>query len=316
MKYVLSGKETIADDVIRKLALVNDEHRVYNTDTEAAKIFGFNPDLLSALAERGMSYATVEGNLFYDSDDLYNLSLYLSLPSIHKLAMRSWKKAFSKGSYDKTFSISYSFQEKVSLPAQFSVITIEEEKKVMEIEQPENFYRVSSRIVQQTQSLPPPLCDMLVEMTIDVEFYMLHDAIRWDTDFIQRYKMAECGGFSKLLMEKAQEVGFEVRHVFGILLSEPYGTGHFWVEFNIDGEWVAVDPLMIRLMNIHANFDSDDWPIYRLPAGALLRLSVIDRYDDIGAPILSCFDQNKFFRHPVVTSNNTEYPLTYSISTA
>ncbi|MDH5729543.1 MAG: transglutaminase domain-containing protein [Gammaproteobacteria bacterium] len=307
-------KIVVAKNVVEKLAQIQDEHRVYNTSEDGARLFGFNKNILEQLVEAGASYQTHDAIMMFDSDDLYNYSLYLELPSIHKLAMRSWAKVFKNSSGNKKIKISYSFQNDVKLPNKFQVITEKEKRSEMIISEPKSFYQSEIVIRNELIDLPNTIKSLLIELSEGIEFYMLHDAIRWDTDFIAKHKMAECGGFSKLVMEQALIIGHEARQVFGVMLSEPYGTGHYWVEFKIGTDWIAVDPLMIVLLTTHTTLSPEDWKLYRIPFGVLLRLFVIKDYDSIGAPCFEYDGGQQFFKHPIVTSGDTEYPLTFSIT--
>ena len=143
---------------------------------------------------------------------------------------------------------------------------------------------------------------------------MLHDPIRWNSPFILQHRLTECGGFSKLLVEMANVQGIEARQVFGFLFSKPYATGHYWSEFRIDGEWVAADPLMIRLLNQHAGLPPAEWPEHRSPAGALLRLALIDGYDSVGAPYLDCFDTKRFRQYAIATHEADCYRTSYVVA--
>lgn len=129
------------------------------------------------------------------------------------------------------------------------------------------------------------------------------------------HRIAECGGFSKLIVEQAKAEGIEARHVFGLLASQPYGTGHYWAEFKVGDEWVAIDPLMIMLLQRHAGLPKDQWPLYRPLAGTLLPLSVIEGYDSHGAPILVESTHKQFFKYPVVSFEKTGFPLSITINT-
>ena len=102
--------------------------------------------------------------------------------------------------------------------------------------------------------------------------------------------------------------------MFGLLLSKPYATGHYWSEFRIDGEWVAADPLMIRLLSQHAGLLPVAWPEHRSPAGALLRLALINGYDSVGAPYLDCFERKRFRQYAVVTHEAECFRTSYAVA--
>ncbi|WP_020405421.1 transglutaminase domain-containing protein [Hahella ganghwensis] len=299
--------------VLDKLATVDNCHRVFNTSTEEARTYGLTDDLLAGLVLLGLNHQIRNDSRYFDSDDLYNLSLYLKLPSIHKMAMRSWVGAFKAGAEGRQLSMTYSIRDDLSFPANCSVMTYDRGAVEMSLAQPENIYHHKIQVQPVTCSFPEPVVNLLEELSVGFEFYMLHDAIRWETSFMKDQKIGECGGFSKMIVERARHLNIEARHVFGILASQPYGTGHYWAEFLIEGQWLPADPLMILLLRQHARLPADEWPLSRSPGGALLPLSVVETYDDSGAPVLAQSAVKKFFKYPVVTHGSEGLPVSISL---
>lgn len=299
--------------VLDKLASVDNRHRVFGTRAEDARTYGFSHELLTELESLGLQCQVQEQCTCFDSDDLYNLSLYLKLPSIHKMAMRSWVSAFKAGSQGRQMSMTYSLQEGLSFPLSCSVLTYDRGAVEMTVEQPENLYHHQIQQKPMNKAFPETVVRLLEELSADFEFYMLHDAIRWESSFMKDQKMGECGGFSKMIVERAGYLGIEARHVFGILASQPYGTGHYWAEFSVEGEWIPADPLMILLLRQHARLPAEEWPLSRSPGNALLPLSVVESYDDAGAPVLALSNVKKFFKYPVVTQGAEGLPVSISL---
>lgn len=290
--------------VFEKLQAVNDCHREFDAGFEDARSYGLNQELLTSLMGIGLSFRMREEAPYFDTDDLYNLSLHLKLPSIHKMAMRSWAGAFKASTQTRTMRICYSLCEALQNPIWCSVLSCDRGIVDMQVDQAENFYCYSYETEPVEHLFVGDTAALLEDLTAGFEFYMLQDSIRWELPFMNAQKVGECGGFSKMLVEKARRAGIKARHVFGILASQPYGTGHYWAEFLVEGRWLPADPLMILLLRQHARLPEQEWPITRSPGGALLPLSVIEGYDEGGAPVLSQSNIKKFFKYPLVTSHN------------
>jgi|GEM_PF-6009867 len=305
---------SLAEGIVHNLAKVDDRHRRFSVAAAQAVLYGFAADELPALEAIGLAARQQGEERCFDPDDLYNLSLHLRLPSLHKLAMRGWAAAFRHSERDRRVELVYTLDEKTPPRGPIQVLIGDQRQCSLEAAAGGDFYRQCLVIPGRRLLLPSPFRELVEEVCADMQFYMLHDGIRWDLDFMRRHRLAECGGFSKLLVEQAQARGLAARQVFGLLLSSPYATGHYWAELQICGEWVAVDPLMIRLLSEQAGLCRDLWPLHRSPLGALLRLSVVDAYDQDGAPCLGCFDDKYFRQLPVATAGTTQYRVSYRVA--
>lgn len=297
--------------VLADLARVADCHRRFSVTVQDAALYGIAPPLLSWLKTLGLASLHDERGECFDPDDLYNLSLYLRLPSLHKLAMRGWASAFRDSERDRCVELSYTLD---ASPTQMIRVLLPNGRLQVQ-EDPQTVWVHQEQLVLtgRTQLLPQSLRELIERTCAGMRFFMLHDALRWDLEFMREHKLAECGGFSKLLVQQAHGLGFPARQVFGLLLSAPYATGHYWAELWTDDRWVAVDPLMIQLLSTQAGLDEAGWPLHRSPETALLRLSTIDTYDQEGAPCLSCFADRQFRQLPVVTAGSRQYPVSFKV---
>lgn len=298
--------------VLAQLGKVHDVHRQFGVSASDAGMYGISPADLAGWKAIGLAALRRDDDDFFDADDLYNLSLHLRLPSLHKLAMRSWTSAFRRSEGNRSLRLSYSLTEgpvpahavDVLTPAGLARMTLSGEK---------DFFTTTVHSAGRRLLLPPPIEALIREAMDGVHFYMLHDPIRWSSPFILQHRLTECGGFSKLLVEMAHVQGLVARQVFGLILSRPYATGHYWCEFLVEGEWIPADPLMIRLLSQHAALPEAEWPEHRSPAGALLRLAEIDGYDSIGAPCLQCFAEKRFRQFAVVTDGALSFRTSYAV---
>ncbi|KPA92109.1 transglutaminase-like enzyme, putative cysteine protease [Pseudomonas asplenii] len=298
--------------VLVELAKVKDGHRRFCVDEQGAALYGIAPQLLAELKALGLASCQGKDGECFDPDDLYNLSLYLRLPSLHKLAMRSWSSAFRDSERDRCIELSYALD---AVPEHAITILLPSgELRVCDTPDQMQVHQEQLILPGHQRLLPSPFIELIEHTCADMRFFMLHDALRWDLAFMVEHRVAECGGFSKLLVQQALMRGMPARQVFGLLLSAPYATGHYWAELLVEDQWVAVDPLMIRLLCSQAGLDETRWPLHRSPATALLRLSCVDAYDQDGAPCLSCFEGQQFRQLPVVTAGDRQHPVSFKVA--
>ena len=304
---------TTAETVIAQLNVVSNAHRVFDTSVHDARLYGISSELIDELVAIGLRYQGDKEGRQFDSDDLYNVSLYLGLPSIHKMAMRSWAKVFCKADRPRHLKLTYGLQEGVKHVGICDVLTSHGGYVRVQPTDQTAIYHETVELAPSGVQVPADVRDLLNDLTREFAFYMLHDAIRWDLTFMQAQQIGECGGFSKLLVQEALARGRNARQVFGILASPPFGTGHYWAEFEIDGNWVKFDPLMIQLLINQKLLDPEVFGLDFSPAGALATLAVVSGYDAIGAPILSCQSSQVFLKEPVVVANGNGFPISITV---
>ncbi len=312
---MLDAREQVrsARAVIEKLNVVDDEHRVFETSVSDAQLYGLSPELLDDLMDMGLSHEVRSDGPYLDRDDLYNVSLYLGLPSVHKMAMRSWAKAFRKAGQARRLTVSYGVQDTAAAPARCEVLSAHSGYVTVDVTDPGAVFQETVELPPSSAALPEDLARRLDQITSGFQFYMLHDAIRWDMDFMDTQRIGECGGFSKLIVREVRALGHEARQVFGILASPPFGTGHYWAEVWIDDTWVKLDPLMTQLLVSQGLLDPAMFGPRFSPSGALITLAVVAEYDSIGAPILVGPRNHHFIKEPVILSEGQGYSISISV---
>lgn len=133
---------------------------------------------------------------------------------------------------------------------------------------------------------------LLAELA-DYDFCWLRPPLEADLAFVRRTRLANCRSTAGLLVAEAPRLGVEARLAHGLLLAPPYSTPHNWAELRVDGEWVALDPLLLGLLARFAGLDAAAWPPPRSPGAILLRLTepgtpLVTATDD-GAPLEATF---------------------------
>ncbi|WP_157654198.1 transglutaminase domain-containing protein [Burkholderia ubonensis] len=257
--------------------------RRFDTDADtAARHYGTPPAMLDDLTRRGLPCAGAEGARRYDPFDLSNLALHLGLPSIQRLAMRTWARALQLAASHRIDA------------ATVKVLPIGADSATAD---PLEVLHVP--IAEHARYAEGPV-KALLDAWAGYRFFMLPEACRWDVGFIEQHRVCECGGASKRMLQQAHEQGLDARQCFGLLLATPFSTGHYWTEFRIDGEWVAFDPLLLDMLHAACRLDLAAWPAHRSNGAVLHRLCVIDRYDAHGAPVLDRYVDEPYVSQPLV----------------
>lgn len=306
---------TSPEDVLPLLHHVPDHHRVFDLPQAKAALSGMTPDLLARLVEIGLPYRdTPEGRAF-DRYDLDNVALYSGRPSLQRMAMRSWRSALS--TLDRPGGVprrvlEYRLNDASQTDRPMTVATADQ--GVVQIP------RAGAVLWRQELSPPPPparlpepLRSLMAEEMDGLRFFMLREGLRWNLEFVRQTGLAECGGASKLLVAAAKARGLTARHAFGLILAEPYATPHFWAEFLVGDEWVAADPMLIRVLTTACGLDPTVWSEHRSPGGALLRLTDVAGYDAQGRPLLRHITDSAYRLDPIVTAGDEDIATSFSV---
>lgn len=300
---------------VRRLRAIPDRLRRYEvTDYDAHRMYGIRADLLEALRSAGLPCGGGAEGRLWDAFDLTNLSLHLRCSSIQRMAMRSWAASLRLAAHVGTLTAHLEFIPETldgprDHPCDFSLL-LPGEGRVTVTAVPGAVVR---RMALKRRTVWPSLPESartLVRRIAELDFCMVPEALRWNMDFIRDTATTECGGASKLLCALAREAGFSARHQFGLLLAKPFSTPHFWSELNIDGEWVPVDPLLLKILHQSTGLDPRDWPSERSPGGAFLPLAEVIGYEPIlGRPILRYSEDWPALRNPIGLLDGKEIPV-------
>lgn len=260
--------------VLATVRKVPDDYRRFGSGVDIAeKRYGIAGELLGELISQGLPLRGRGDGACFDPLDLANVSLHLGLPSIQRLAMRSWARTLrlAEGREETEATVRV-------LPLTATAADSGPPLAIIHVPLSKRWVEGQGRIRE------------LLEELARFEFFMLPEGCRWDLDFIVRYGICECGGASKLLLERARQNNLRARQCFGLLVAEPYSTGHYWTEFRLDDAWVAFDPLLLKLLHMTTHLTPQAWPAHRSTNIAVHRYCVIDGYDAVGAPQLGVYE--------------------------
>lgn len=304
--------------LLKRINKIPNECRQFKVSSwDIQRRYGINSAIQQELRKSGLPYIADGKDFFYDGYDLDNFNLYLKLPSLQRMAMRSWSSTLRRLETEpEEISVQISFVPDSPTGNQ------KEENKFKLLIPNEGRIWISgfpgTELIIIHKTLRTTWPEFSVEMknilkeVMEFDFFMLPENIRWDLDFIKRTKMCECGGASKFIFLEARNKGLEVRHQFGLLVAKPFSTAHFWVEFLVDDTWVPADPLLLKVLSMSTGLNTLLWTFSRSPGGAFIPLTTVIGYrKSFGRPILKFLEEKTNLINPAATQNGLEVPISF-----
>lgn len=302
-----------AATLLGRIAAIPMEFRNFSVPRrQAARLYGLDVALLDAMDRAGLS-RPFGADLHYDGYDCANLSLHLKLPSVQRMAMRSWAATLriAQGAPTLDYRLDIALEPGMT----------DNSRPPLDVMVPEGGRRslmpdcngVLLSVKGANPCRYPPFSAEVTALLDEVEaidFFMLSERMRWNVEVIVANRFAECGGCAKWLKTEAGRRGLPARQFFGLLLAKPYSTPHFWTAFQVGNQWVPVDPLLIKLLRQTANLLSADWPLHRSPGAAFLPLAeVLEFRKDDGRPVIQHVDPALDVVNPLALLGGREVPV-------
>lgn len=269
-------------DVVAKTRLVPDRFRRFaSTAATARSLHRIDAALLDRLVEAGLPVLGTGPDRLFDDYDLSNSALFLGLPSIRQRAMRSWGTALTRvsaGGWDDGEGRRVEYAPTCPTPGHPGEcswdLLVPGGNRIRATGGGDGRTAVHTLDVGVHGGWPD-LPDAAVELLSEVagmRFFLLPEALRWETGFVRRTGLGDCGSAAKVLVTIGQARGIAVRFAFGLLAAKPYSTPHCWTEFEVDGHWVPADPLLIDTLRRVAGLPAEAWPPARSAGGWFVRL--------------------------------------------
>jgi hypothetical protein len=300
---------------IQRLSRIPDKYRKFSIGAEGARrSYGIKEELLNEFARLGLSKKNGGKDALYDVYDLNNISLHFKIPSLQRMAMRSWSSMLRRSEVTAEISAEISFvPEKTEAMEQclYKILLPQKGRVEMMGTPGESVIEIIEKTRSNWPAFPPEIKDLLAQID-DLDFFMLPEQIRWDVDFINETKMSECGGASKQLILKAKERNIPARQRFGLLVAQPYSTGHYWVELLVNDVWVPADPLLIKVILMTTALDAEKWTYDKSPGAVFVPLTTVCDYSpQYGQPILEFFENEVHVVDPVLTKDSVDCPVSF-----
>lgn len=237
------------------------------TPAVAAGTHRVDAHLLNLLVGAGLPAAGRNGEQLFDGYDIGNAALHLGRTSVQRRAIRTWGAALRAGTVDRRARSLELFSTCPapghSGPCRYDVLQPGGTRRRVQVasEGEAELWAATLPPPLASPDLPDDLTDLLHELDC-VEFFLLPEVIRWDHELMWRTGMGDCGVIADWLVGAGRHRGYQTRFSFGLLTAAPYSTPHCWAEFQVDGRWVAVDPVLVRAMTRWGGLDEDDFPAH------------------------------------------------------
>jgi hypothetical protein len=246
---------TRVGEVVRTIRRVPDEVRRFAVPAaDARSRHRIDADLLDELLAAGLPSAGTGADRLFDDYDLGNSALHLGLLSVQRMALRSWANALRRNDGREHIRARVGLVPRCPVPGhrgacEFRLLRPGGARSVR-VGDGTGTDALDTLDVELSGRWPelPPAVRALVGEIADVAFFLLPEVIRWDTGFLLANRIADCGGVARYLVDEGTRRGLRARFSFGLLVTVPYSTPHCWAEFEVDGRWTPVDPLLLGML--------------------------------------------------------------------
>jgi hypothetical protein len=248
----------------------------------ASRDFDINEDVLSSLRSAGLPTVRRNGISFYDRNDLKNAALYFNPRSRQRQVLSWWVRALERSVGD---SASYRVSYVIGCAGgghqgscKYSFLVKDGRRQVVTGSDAEPAERAVMIFTLQRDwpELPAEAAEIIDEVS-NIRFLWIPPSLREDSEFVLAHGIGPCESISRIIVAKALARGLRARLSRGLVLTPPVAANHFWAEFQVDGRWVPVDPMMIDLMLALDLLAPKRWSRYKSFGGILGRLGAGER---------------------------------------
>jgi hypothetical protein len=265
---------------VRRIRLIPDELRRFTVSTKRALAeYGVPRALLAEFDELGLPGEGERGARRYDHHDLMSLSLDFGLRSAWTFGMRWWEPALEYPGPLRHCLVKYDFScpdPGHEAPCHVEVLAPDRTWRAEDVRADRAVTTLAAttefRLRNTWPELPPDVLELAEEIG-RLEFKSLPIGLGFDLDFVRETGLVDCAGAAYLLYKRAQEAGLPVRFSMGLVVTLPYASPHCWAEFEVDGDWVPVDPLMVNALINWGLLSGEQWSAGRSIGGILGRLA-------------------------------------------
>ena len=272
-----SGADAVAA-AVEMLRRVPDQHRHFTVDAGAlSRVHRIDPLLLARLLDLGLPHLGSGPERRFDTLDAENLGLTLALPSPRRLGMRWWRRAFADVHASRAFSTVIRISAPGPAgPGDQSGCSLD--PRVWGAAVPGGVAETSSGVfmveprLDDVRHVFDDSCSGLGELADSIRFHLLPRSLQQDLGFLAETGLADCRLAALFLATEARGHGVRARKSEGLILGRPYASWHAWVEVDVAGRWIAMDPFFLRTLAGWGVIDGQAWPANRSPHPLLWRL--------------------------------------------
>lgn len=233
--------------VVERLRLVPDTVRRFVVpERQAREAFGIPVEALRLLPCRGT------GRPAYDQRDLENIALELGLASPLTSQPRSWAAALEDPAPLRRLRVqrfAVCPDRGHAGPCRVRVLLPGEGWVRREVSgRGANLRLVSDLALRNEWPELPDAVHEAAAATDGLTLMSLPWGIGQDPELARRTGVVDCVGAALCLIEEGRRRGLEVRLSVGLLVTPPYSSFRAWAEFLVEGDWVPLDPVMVRAL--------------------------------------------------------------------
>ena len=271
-------------ELVDRIRRVPEGTRRFDVTPDAARrTYGIGDELLAELLGAGLPRDENSGHPRFDALDLENIALELRLSSPHRTAMRWWADSLARS--DGAEGDSYEFEMRVVCPdpghsgsCVFGVGSLVHEAAEMVEQLSADTFRITARRRRITAQLDDRHASLLEEAA-RLRFHVLRPPASRDLEWMASSGLADCRLAMFHLVRWARDAGYTVRSQTGLFMVSPFPVAHCWLEVEVDGEWVPIDPLLLEAFSHWGIIDPLVWPSHRSPAAVLFPISENDGWE-------------------------------------
>ncbi|MGP3973927.1 hypothetical protein ACTWQF_07720 [Streptomyces sp. 8N114] len=267
-------------EAVDRILRVPDEHRTFAKDSAfAEQTWAIGPALLEALLDHGLPHRGDGDRRRFERTDLHNISTYLNLPSPYFKALtrkaQSMDEVARKG---EQHIHELELRADCAEPGHTGECAFTTIPGLSRYSEPGSLRETTPGVFTVRAQLPSNSLVFdedrsdLLSLVADWELYVLPDGVIEDEGFSRETRLANCLIPTRLLLREAERRGIRARHGAGLLVAPPFTTLHHWVEFELDGDWVPADPVLLTAFSRWGMTDPADWPYNRSVAGSVWHL--------------------------------------------
>lgn len=239
-------------------------------EISALTYFGLDSATLDELCQAGLPSVRLPEGRFFSFADLHFLALRSGRPTAYGRGITSWANSLRElsGGGKSVVDVTLVPQE----VATNAVVVLPDRSITRALEERVPAAVITAEQIDPDASIPVEIRELAIAIS-GYDFYLIPDRSQNRSGIARSIRAGDCESVATLMREELEALGYRVRTRFGLLLSVPYSTEHVWIEALVDGNWLALDPLMLSLMKRFGGLDEVSWPPYRPVNAAVIGVS-------------------------------------------
>jgi hypothetical protein len=269
-------EETQVKQSIEKVLRVPGKYREFRADVnEADRRFAIKEPLLALLLDLGIPHISRAGNLCFDENDLFNISLDLRLPCVHWRFMRLWPKFLDLARQNTGAAYEFTVRAACPKPGHAGPCDFRFNSKIkstLKVDRVSHLvFQFRGSPISEEYDFGESIAPIITE-ACRLQFYRLPNELTYDMQFLNDSGLATCQSAALWLAQVASRHGIDARPAVGLFVSVPYSVMHVWLEIRAGDGWKHADPFFLNSLARWGMIQLSDWPLSRSPRSAFFHL--------------------------------------------